>query len=192
MTERLPLRTRRILTADGSVRSALHVMCPERLRSVDVDACRRCSKLQCITKDQLECSPAVPERVHFDLSVGSLASPLVCCVRGDVVAASVAPWVSAEPFAVPVVDRADQFIGFFSPSHAMLPGFPPGLAMAMTVGELAFGAVLVAHEAEPWPRVLRRMAHRQSRVFAIVDDSGVPSGVLTDIDALHRLRLPRV
>jgi hypothetical protein len=187
MAERLPVRTRRILAADGSQHVSLYVACPRQLASTDLETCKACARAQNVSGRIVECSPNVPSGTRAESWAASIAPHTVTCVRDSVIAASLAAWVPPEPWAVPVVDAAHRFIGFVSSSHIVAAGTTARLAMALPVRELAFGSSLLVHEADPWPQALRHMAHHRASFVAVVDDSETPRGVLRDIDVLRLL-----
>jgi CBS domain protein len=187
MSEHLPVRTRRILAADGSQHVSLYVTCPRRFGATDLEACKACAHAQDVSGRQVECSPEIPEGTHAESWAASIAPHWVNCVRDSVIAASLAAWVPPEPWAIPVVDADSRFIGFVSSSHTLAAGTTARLAMALPVRELAIGSTLVVHEAEPWPQALRQMARRRAHVIAVVDDAWTPRGVLRDVDVLRLL-----
>jgi len=188
MTESLPVRTRRILAADGSKHESLYVACPGRMRSMDLDACRTCAHAQKVSTEVVECSPVVPAPTEARSWAGSIAPLSVTCVRANVVTASLSFWAPPEASMIPVVDTDSRFIGFVSSTQPIAVATTARLAMALPVSELVFGtkklAVLESDSAE---YALRVMAHCRASVVAVVDDSGTPRGVLRDIEALRAM-----
>jgi predicted transcriptional regulator len=183
----LPVRTTSVITGDGSVavRQRLHVLCPTRRGSIDLDVCRACPRLQAASDRVVECTPVVATP-DADMPVGSIAPAQVTLVRAEVPVAALESLVPSE-LLVPVVDQAGRFLGFFAASHVAGAGvpLPPRLARAMPVGARSFGSSLLVHEGTPWPQAVRFMARRHGRVLAITDESGVVRSVLTDLDALR-------
>jgi hypothetical protein len=187
----LPVRTRSLITSDGSVRvrRMLHVMCPGRRASVDLDVCRTCPQASRVSDQLVECTPAAsPE--DGEAVVGSIAPVRVTLVRADVAVAVLESVVAPDLF-VPVVDEAGVFLGFFAGGHTVGPPLPPRLARAVPVGACVFGAALRVHEGTPWPQALRLMARRRGRALAIADASGAVRGVLHDLDALRAMAAAR-
>jgi hypothetical protein len=184
---KLPIRTRSVIAGDGSVavKHMLHVMCPGRRGSVDLDVCRRCPQVHAVSEHLVDCTPvAVPP--DGEAAVGAIAPSRVTLARAEVPVAALESLVPPE-LLVPVIDEAGRFLGFFAAGHAISPALPPRLARAMPVGARLFGSTLLVHEGTPWPQAVRLMARRRGRVLAITDESGVVRGVLSDLDALRAM-----
>jgi hypothetical protein len=183
----LPIRTRSVITSDGSVavRHTLHVVCPGRRGSVDLDVCRTCPRLHAASDLSVECTPIVEPRDGDDI-VGSIAPLRVTLVRAEVPVVALDSLVPRE-LVVPVIDEAGRFQGFFAPGRVVGPPLPPRLARTLPVGARLFGTTLLVHESTPWLQAVRLMARRRGRVLAITDDSGVVRGVLSDLDALRAI-----
>jgi hypothetical protein len=183
----LPIRTRSVIVSEGSVtvRHTLHVLCPGRRGSVDLDVCRTCPRAKSVSTELVECAPVVAPS-DGEAAVASIAPLRVTLARAEVPVAALEPLVPRE-LLVPVVDAAGNFLGFYSRSHAVGLPLPPRLARAMPVGACVFGAALVVPESTPWPQALRLMAHRRGRALAMTDESGTVRGVLRDLDALHAM-----
>lgn len=183
----LPIRTRSVITSDGSVavRHMLHVVCPARRGSVDLDVCKTCPRLHAASDRFVECTPLVAPGDGDD-AVGSIAPSQVTLVRAEVPVAAMESLVPPEQL-VPVIDEAGRFQGFFAAGHAAGAPLPPRLARTMPVGTRLFGSALVVHEGTPWPQAVRLMAHRRGRVLAITDESGIVRSVWSDLDALRAM-----
>jgi predicted transcriptional regulator len=186
----LPVRTRSVITSDGpvAVRHMLHVVCPGRRGSVDLEVCRTCPRLHAASERFVECTPVVAPRDGDD-AVASIVPSRVTLARAEVTVATLESLVPPE-LLVPVIDEEGRFRGFFATSHAAGPSLPPRLARTMPVGSRVFGTSLVVHEGTPWPQALRLMARRRGRVLAVTDDAGVVRGVLSDLDALRAMARP--
>jgi hypothetical protein len=184
---KLPIRTRSVIAGDGSVavKHMLHVFCPGRCGSVDLDVCRACPRLHAVSEHLVECTPVTATR-DGEVAVGAIAPLPVTLARAEVPVAALESLVPPERL-VPVIDEAGRFLGFFAAGHAISPALPPRLARAMPVGACLFGTTLLVHEGTPWPQAVRLMARRRGRILAITDESGVVRGVLTDLDALRAM-----
>jgi hypothetical protein len=188
----LPIRTRSIIAGDGSVTvtHALHVACPARRGSVDLDVCRTCPRLHAVSERLVECAPIAAPR-EGEAAVGSIAPVHVTLVRAEVPVAALESLVPRE-LAVPVIDEVGRFLGFFATGRTLGPLLPPRLERAMPVGARVFGATLLVHEGTPWPQAARLMARLRGRAVAITDESGAVRGVLRDLDALRAMAAARV
>jgi CBS-domain-containing membrane protein len=187
MTEHLPVRTRRILAANGSSHESLYVVCPTRMGSADIATCKTCARAQTVSASRVDCQPYVHPQMTPASWAASIAPLSVTCVRENVIADSLRAWALSEPWAIPVVDASSRFIGFVSSNQPVAVATTARLAMAMPAGDMALGASLVVREADSAQQALRVMAHGRARVAAVVDDAGTPRGLLRDIDLLRYL-----
>jgi hypothetical protein len=187
MTEHLPIRTRRILAADGSSHRSLYVVCPSRMGSEDIDTCKTCVRAQNVSASHVDCRPYMHPQLKPESWVGSIAPLSTTCVRESVIAGSLGGWAPPEPWAVPVVDASSRFVGFVSSDQIVAVATTARLAMIVSAGDMALGSSLVIREADSVLQALRVMAHGRARVVAVVDDSGTPRGVLRDVDLLPHL-----
>ncbi len=189
-TEHLPVRTRRILAADGSSHRSLYVVCPTRMGSTDIATCKTCARARDVSANRVDCQPYVHPQMQPASWVASIAPLSVTCVREDVIAGSLGAWAPSEPCALPVVDASSRFMGFVSSSQGIAAATTARLAMAVPAGEIALGSSLVVREADSVRQALRVMAHGRASVAAVVDDSHTPRGVLRDVDLLRCLAGP--
>jgi hypothetical protein len=185
MTEHLPVRTRRILAADGSSHQSLYVVCPSRMGSEDIDTCKTCVRAQNVSPSLVECQPYMHPQIQPESWATSIAPLRVMCVRDSVIAGSLRAWAHPDAWAIPVVDASSRFIGFVSSNQTAAGATTDRLAMAMPVGAIAIGPSLIVRETDSARHALRVMAHRRATVVAVVDDAGTPRGVLRDLDLLR-------
>lgn len=185
----LRVRSRLVLADDGARASTDCVFCPQRRRSIDIDACRNCAHAHMVSPERVVCSlpePALPE--GGEAPAASVARRQVTLVRGDVPGSVIAVLLREEPWPLPVVDHEDRFLGFVSPRLLAQPRWPWQGARTLPAREVVMGASLFAPESESLANVLRVMARRGARSIALVDrSSGAVQGILFDVDALRAL-----
>jgi len=187
---RLLVKDREIVSADGSRARSAFVYCPAEKASVDVARCKACAMAQEVTAGEVLCTPVTERSAPEETPAGSAAGAQILCVHADVPCQMLVSVAPREPWSVPVVDDQARFLGFVA-SRQLAP--PPRIRRptvldSIPARDLTSGTVLAIHECTTVRAALRLMAHRSTRVLALVDDEGVLRGALSDIEALGALR----
>jgi CBS-domain-containing membrane protein len=168
----------------GSVRTT--VFCPERVRSMDVDACRRCHRLAAAAEDAIECAPVILDRERLaiarlgaDASVGDAMGAFAVSVHADLAAGALALCLDEERTSVAiVVDDAWRLVGLVDAADAARA------VKSVRARDLA-RPIAPVHEAAPLDLAVERMVRERARALPVVDDEGCVVALLTDLDALH-------
>ncbi len=185
----LPICTRDVVSSDGGRARTHRVFCPRREQFIDVGICRKCEYASDVSSEAVECAPpGVRITSGADALAGSAASTTMLCVQADVTAMRIVPVMPSEPWALPVVEEGNRFIGFISPREIAAPGLPPRLVLSLPVRHLAVGGSLALRDVASLRDALLLMMHHRMREVALVDEIGATTGILTDIDALRAVR----
>jgi CBS domain-containing protein len=179
LERRLPISTRAVLEADGSVRRDLQVFCPKGDATIVIEGCTSCPACMGLdAKPDADGRPAV--RCAFErVTPGRAARPVgaVLARYASAVRLGALPQAHAEPpcrSPVAVVDAELRLVGILEGDGTVRPDD----------GSLS----CAVEEHVTLPTALARMARRRQRSVLVVDRVGVFVGLFDDLDALRALR----
>lgn len=183
---RLRVRLLRCVRDHGQGNVLSTVFCPERVRSMDLDACRSCRRLASATEDAIECAPFLFDRDRLavtrlgaDASVGDAMGLFAVSVHADLIAGAVALCLDEAGTSVAiVVDDAWRLVGLVDAADAAQA------VESVRARDLA-RRIAPVHEAAPLDLAVDRMVRERARALPVVDDEGCVVALLTDLDALH-------
>lgn len=182
-----PILVLEVIDAEAGRARTQRVFCIRSGRMVGVHECRTCPNSVHVRSESVTCgAPEEPERTGANTPAALVSVAHVMCARADARAAALMSVVQP-PWLVPLVDEADQFVGFASSSALATSRWPSRVAILMRLRDLAFGSSLMVHESTTIREALHMMAYRRTRWIAIVDSEGKLQGMLSDIDALSAM-----
>lgn len=190
-----PILRRQVLRHDGSRAIGLRVFCARTGQSISLDACRKCAAYidegggeTACGSSRIRChaDPEISRRVETPIgTVGEVLRLGPECIREDVPAEMLRSELHDRE-EVLVVNRSMRLVGIVRGLHLF----------RQTVIQRQPAKVLAEHIMVPPVAVpenaslrdaLYQMAHSHLRSVPVITSSGVPLGVLTDIDAIHAI-----
>jgi CBS domain-containing protein len=183
---RLRVRLLRCVRDHGHANVLPTVFCPERARSTDLDACRRCRRLATAAEDAIECTPLLFDcdrlavtRLGADASVGNAMGIFAVSVPADLAARTLALCLDEAGVSVAIVaDDARRLVGLVDAADAARA------VESVRARDLA-RRIAPVHEAAPLDLAVDRMVRERARALPVVDDEGCVVALLTDLDALR-------
>ncbi|HVH45863.1 MAG TPA: CBS domain-containing protein [Labilithrix sp.] len=192
---RHPILRLEVLASDGTRTTDDRVFCRQRHRSVPVDtctACFRCESILAAPEPAVHCAIVLgdaerePDPLGSREAVGGiLSSGTVALGPGNTMGEALRVLRGEDRRSVAIVDAKHSVVGvvhegMLAATARRLGGLEGGAISAMS------GAVVI-HESVPVRRALGLLAAAHLREATVVDDEGLPIGVLHDVDALRWL-----
>lgn len=202
---RHPILSTEVLGIDGDQHSHLRVFCDVRSRSIPLDVCRACPSCTSISAGEnggpalVRCAPDLEDVEPVALSPsGRAVHRGVVAVDEDVLVRDVVALFAKRKVRIVVVtNAAGRAKGVVHESQLLREIHDYTYAGDMTrlgwtsatlepASAIMFPAAKV-FEGEPLRFAVESMSNGHQRQLLVVDEEGLPVGVLVDVDALHAL-----
>ena len=188
---RLPVRTRRVLSRDGSSERESLVFCPLLARSMPVDLCAQCPRAEALSEDACTCRIELPRddgRPRVDVSeaatrtyVGDLLERETVCVREDArIELALGVLADGAPY-VPVVSRAGRLVGIVRRNTVR----EVNGARSITAGDGAGPVGVTLPESLPLSMAIAVIAGTEELPLPVLSEAGSLVGSMGAVDIVR-------
>ena len=190
---RLPVRTRRALTPDGSAERDAIVFCPLLARSMPIDLCAHCTRAEAQTEDAFLCRIQLPRddgRPRVDVSeaaartyVGEVLARETVCVREDASMEVVMGLLADGAACVPVVSESGRLMGVARRGATSYRSPEEARAIRAGVGAGPVGVTLP--ESLPLSMAIAVIARTEEQPLPVLSEAGAVVGALSAVDIVR-------